>query len=77
MARQITFSVIIPTYNREVYLLDAVLSAVNASPENTEIIIVNDGRQLSEATRNRLGALNAGLHYRTLHQSQAVGEAHY
>lgn len=59
MARQITFSVIIPTYNREVYLLDAVLSAVNASPENTEIIIVNDGRQLSEATRNRLGALNA------------------
>ena len=59
MATQIIFSIIIPTYNREIYLLDAVRSAVNASPSKTEIIIVNDGEEFSAATKNELGNLNA------------------
>jgi glycosyltransferase involved in cell wall biosynthesis len=52
MVSKIRFSIIIPTYNREIYLLDAVRSAVNASPANAEIIIVNDGDDFSETTKN-------------------------
>ena len=59
MVSKIRFSIIIPTYNREIYLLDAVRSAVNASPANAEIIIVNDGDDFSETTKNVLDTLNA------------------
>ena len=58
MAIQSSFSIIIPTFNREVFLLDAVRSAVNARPENAEIIVVNDGNELLESTRNILDSLN-------------------
>ena len=52
------FSVIIPTFNREAFLLDAVRSAANASPENTEIIVVNDGNDFSESIKSVLNTLN-------------------
>ena len=58
MAIQSSFSIIIPTFNREIFLLDAVRSAVNARPENAEIIVVNDGNELLESTRNILDSLN-------------------
>ena len=56
-----TFSVIIPTFNREAFLLDAVRSAVNASPENTEIIVVNDGSEFSENVKSALDILNISV----------------
>lgn len=49
MQRQITdnretkVSVIIPSYNSGKYLEEAIISAVNQTYKNTEIIIVNDG----------------------------------
>ena len=61
MVRKPRFSVIIPTFNREAFLLDAVQSAVNASPENTEIIVVNDGNDFSESTKSVLGTLNVSM----------------
>jgi hypothetical protein len=51
MMNQTLFSVIIPTFNREIFLLDAVRSAVNVSPGNTETIVVNDGDKLLESPR--------------------------
>ena len=61
MVRKPRFSVIIPTFNREAFLLDAVQSAVNASPENTEIIVVNDGNDFSQSTKSVLGTLNVSM----------------
>ena len=61
MVSEIIFSVIIPTYNREAFLLDAVRSAVNASPEHTEIIVVNDGTNFSERTKSVLGTSNVSI----------------
>jgi glycosyltransferase involved in cell wall biosynthesis len=36
-------SIIIPTYNRNEFLLEAVYSALNQTHKNTEIIVVDDG----------------------------------
>ena len=58
MATDLSFSVIIPTFNREIFLLDAVRSAVNSRPKNAEIIVVNDGNELLESTKNILDNLN-------------------
>jgi glycosyltransferase involved in cell wall biosynthesis len=58
MVTDLSFSVIIPTFNREIFLLDAVRSAVNSRPKNTEIIVVNDGNELLESTKNILHSLN-------------------
>ena len=41
-------SIIIPTYNRFQYLLNAVESAINQTYKNKEIIIVNDGSSQQE-----------------------------
>ena len=49
MMNQTLFSVIIPTFNRKIFLLDAVRSAVNVNPGNTETIVVNDGDKLLRA----------------------------
>lgn len=43
----IKFSIVISTCNREVYLLDALSSALVARPELSEIIVVNDGEVFS------------------------------
>ena len=37
------FSVILPTYNREKFLANAIESVINQSYENWELIIVDDG----------------------------------
>ena len=58
MVKKPIFSVIIPTFDREPYVIDAVKSAVNASPENTEIIVVNDGKVFSEDTKSVFDSLN-------------------
>jgi len=55
----VKFSVIIPTYNREHLLVDALQSAYNALPSGGEIIVVNDGTTFLHETIliiNRLGA---------------------
>ena len=36
-------TIIIPVYNAEPYLNEAILSAINQTYKNTEILIVNDG----------------------------------
>lgn len=43
----IKFSIVISTCNREVYLLDALNSALVARPDLSEIIVVNDGEVFS------------------------------
>lgn len=43
----IKFSIVISTCNREVYLLDALSSALVARPDLSEIIVVNDGEVFS------------------------------
>lgn len=43
---EILFSIIIPTYNRASTLFDAVNSAINSAPQNSEVIVVNDGEEL-------------------------------
>lgn len=61
-------SVIIPTFNREKYLREAIESVVNQSYKNIEIIVVDDGSTENYAERicNDFGALffkkeNGGL----------------
>lgn len=36
-------SVIIPIYNVEKYLIKCVMSVINSSYKNTEIVLINDG----------------------------------
>ena len=39
----VTFSVIIPLYNKEIQILDTLKSVINQTFSNFEIIIINDG----------------------------------
>lgn len=47
----IDYSIIIPTYNRGDVLLDAMQSAMQYIPAKTEIIVVNDGEDLSASCK--------------------------
>lgn len=71
MADSIQYSIIIPTYCRESLLLEAVSSVINAEPNFTEIIIVNDGLAFSESTVDRLKRNNIKI----LKTQGAVGPA--
>ena len=85
MARnKIKFSVIIPTYNREKFLVSSLQSARDALPQGGEIIVVNDGAPLSNKTRLEVaklagkvimtsGSLGAGA-ARNLGATQARGK---
>jgi glycosyltransferase involved in cell wall biosynthesis len=42
-------SVIIPTYNREKYLEEAIVSVVNQTYDNFEILVIDDGSKLNYA----------------------------
>ena len=55
------FSVIIPTYNREHLLTDALQSAYNALPVSGEIIIVNDGPKFSDKMVSKIAELGASI----------------
>lgn len=46
-------SVVIPTYNRYFYLLNAIESVINQTFKNIEIIVVNDGSTQEEYYKNK------------------------
>jgi glycosyltransferase involved in cell wall biosynthesis len=56
----IDFTVIIPTYNREVYLGDATASAHAQQGVSLEVIVVNDGQRLSRDPENCTLIYNEG-----------------
>ena len=53
------FSIVIPTFNREDFLVDALQSVVASRPLNAEIIVVNDGDALSNNTLNLIEKFSA------------------
>lgn len=53
------FSIVIPTFNREDFLVDALQSVVASRPVNAEIIVVNDGDALSNNTLNLIEKFSA------------------
>lgn len=81
MSGSVSFSIVIPTFNRPTFLRDAILSAANAAPAASEIIVVNDGDPLvdadlptvniplrviqNEGPRGAAGARNYGVHAAT------------
>jgi glycosyltransferase involved in cell wall biosynthesis len=56
----IDFTVIIPTFNREVYLADAIASAHAQKGVSLEVIVVNDGGRLSRDPDNCILMYNEG-----------------
>lgn len=54
----ILYSIIIPTFNREISLVEAVKSALDCIPNSSEIIVVNDGRPFSSTTFKFLNGNN-------------------
>ena len=44
-------SIIIPTYNREKYLEEAILSIINQTYKNFEILVIDDGSKENYAER--------------------------
>lgn len=63
---EVELSVVVPTWNDGVLLLEAVASAERHTPPDTELLIVNDGSSDPESLRV-LGTLEAGG-YRVLHK---------
>ena len=55
MHYQVKISVIIPTYNRSEYVLDAIQSVVDQKYEPVEIIVIDDGS--TDDTREKLASL--------------------
>jgi glycosyltransferase involved in cell wall biosynthesis len=56
----IDFTVIIPTYNREAYLADAIASAHAQEGVSLEVIVVNDGEKLSREPDDCILLYNEG-----------------
>ena len=48
-------SVIVPTYNRSIYILDALRSILDQNYENIEIVVIDDGS--TDGTKERLASL--------------------
>tara|TARA_B100000768_G_C11280885_1_gene378527 strand:- start:330 stop:1253 length:924 start_codon:yes stop_codon:yes gene_type:complete len=58
---KVEFSVIIPTFNREDLLKEALKSAHDALPTNGELIVVNDGSQFSNSVLSLIIKLQANV----------------
>ena len=56
---RIKYSVIIPTYNRERPLAEALRSVQAALPDCSEVIVVNDGTEFEPPTCDLIGTLGA------------------
>jgi glycosyltransferase involved in cell wall biosynthesis len=56
----IDFTVIIPTFNREAYLADAIASAHAQAGVSLEVIVVNDGKKLSREPDDCILLYNEG-----------------
>ena len=56
---RVTYSVIIPTYNREPLLVEALRSVHGARPDFCEVIVVNDGTAFEPSTRDLIETLGA------------------
>ena len=69
--KQIKYSVIIPTYNRSNYILDAINSVNNQSFKNIELIIVDDAS--SDDTINKIENLNLSVPYKIIKNKQNYG----
>ena len=54
---RVTYSVIIPTYNREPLLVEALRSVHGARPDFCEVIVVNDGTAFEPSTRDLIETL--------------------
>ncbi len=56
-------SVIIPTFNRSIYVLDAIRSVLDQSYENIEILVIDDGS--TDGTKEELASLveKGAIHY--------------
>jgi GT2 family glycosyltransferase len=56
---RVTYSVIIPTYNREPLLVEALRSVHGARPDFCEVIVVNDGTAFEPSTQDLIETLGA------------------
>ena len=56
---RVKYSVIIPTYNREPLLAEALRSVQAALPDCSEVIVVNDGPAFETPTRDLIETLGA------------------
>jgi len=56
---RVKYSVIIPTYNREPLLAEALRSVQAALPDCSEVIVVNDGPAFETPTRDLIKTLGA------------------
>jgi cellulose synthase/poly-beta-1,6-N-acetylglucosamine synthase-like glycosyltransferase len=56
---RIKYSVIIPTYNRELLLAEALRSVQAALPDCSEVIVVNDGTEFERRTCDLIETLGA------------------
>tara|TARA_B110000211_G_C14012729_1_gene523958 strand:+ start:306 stop:1235 length:930 start_codon:yes stop_codon:yes gene_type:complete len=70
---KIKFSVIIPTFNREHLLTDALKSAYDALPIDGEIIVVNDGLKFSDEIISII--VECGASFTTTSGSAGAGAA--
>jgi glycosyltransferase involved in cell wall biosynthesis len=71
------FSVIIPTRNREFYLADAVASALRQRDVSLEVLVVNDGTELSHTfTDARVTVLDNHQQGAAVARNLAIGQAH-
>ncbi|WP_347831721.1 glycosyltransferase family 2 protein [uncultured Planktomarina sp.] len=58
---KVDFSVIIPTFNREDLLKEALKSAHDALPTNGELVVINDGSQFSDSVLSLIIKLEANV----------------
>lgn len=73
MIKQPRISVIIPTFNREKYILDAIQSVFNQTLKPTEIIVIDDGS--TDNTKSLLTKFSDQIIYIKCKQNKGPGAA--